>query len=69
MIPQIAVHPARQHAGLGNALMERTLDRLRAAGFRSASLTVTERNTRALEWYRRLGFLPRMRFGAYVWQR
>ncbi len=69
MIPQIAVHPARQHAGLGNALMARTLGRLRAAGFRSASLTVTERNTRAFEWYRRLGFLPRMRFGAYVWRR
>lgn len=69
MIPQIAIHPAHQGEGLGNALMARTLGRLHAIGFRSVSLTVTERNTRAFDWYRRLGFLPRMGFGAYVWQR
>ncbi|NLV31124.1 MAG: GNAT family N-acetyltransferase [Acidobacteria bacterium] len=69
MIPQIAVHPARQGNGLGRALMARTLARLYHTGFESVSLTVTERNARAFDWYRRLGFLPRRRFGAYVWER
>jgi ribosomal protein S18 acetylase RimI-like enzyme len=69
MIPQIAIHPACQGSGLGRALMARTLARLYHAGFESVSLTVTERNARAFDWYRRLGFLPRKGFGAYVWQR
>jgi ribosomal protein S18 acetylase RimI-like enzyme len=69
MIPQIAVHPSHQAMGIGNALMARSFERLRAMEFRSVSLTVTGENRRAFEWYRRLGFRIRKEFGAYVWQR
>jgi len=69
MVPQIAIHPAYQGHGLGNALMNRALERFRAVGFRGVSLTVTKKNRRAYEWYQRLGFKLRKEFGAYVWER
>jgi ribosomal protein S18 acetylase RimI-like enzyme len=69
MIPQIAVHPTHQATGVGNALMTRSFERLKAMGFHSVSLTVTEQNRRAFEWYQRLGFRIRKEFGAYIWQR
>ena len=69
MIPQIAVHPSCQGMGVGNSLMNRSLEQLKAMGFRSVSLTVTENNRRAFEWYQRLGFKVRKAFGAYLWQR
>jgi GNAT superfamily N-acetyltransferase len=69
MIPQIAVHPAYQGRGVGNALMNSSFAQLKALGFRSVSLTVTKKNRRAFEWYQRLGFRIRKEFGAYVWQR
>ncbi len=69
MIPQIAVHPSCQGMGVGNALMNRSFEQLKAMGFRSVSLTVTKKNRRAFEWYQRLGFKVRKDFGAYVWQR
>jgi ribosomal protein S18 acetylase RimI-like enzyme len=69
MIPQIAVHPSHQATGLGNTLMIHCFESLKAMGFRSVTLTVTERNRRAFEWYQRLGFRIRKEFGAYVWQR
>jgi ribosomal protein S18 acetylase RimI-like enzyme len=69
MIPQIAVHPSYQGRGLGNALMIRSFERLRAMGFHSISLTVTKKNRRAFDWYQRLGFKIRKEFGAYVWER
>ncbi len=69
MIPQIAVHPSYQAKGIGNALVSRCFERLQYMGFRSVSLTVTEKNRRAFDWYQRLGFKIRKEFGAYVWQR
>ncbi len=69
MIPQIAVHPSHQGRGLGNVLMNHTLEHLRAMDFRSVSLTVTKKNRRAFDWYQRLGFKIRKEFGAYVWER
>lgn len=69
MIPQIAIHPAYQGRGLGSALIRRSLHRLRAAGYSTVRLTVTGKNRRAAEWYRRLGFKNRRDFGAYVWLR
>jgi len=68
MIPQITVHPLHQGKGLGNALIHSALGSLQEAGFRSARLTVTERNRRACEWYQRLGFNIRRTFGAYLWK-
>jgi|WetSurMetagenome_2_1015567.scaffolds.fasta_scaffold08606_6 ribosomal protein S18 acetylase RimI-like enzyme len=69
MIPQIAVHPSYQGRGLGNALIIRSAERLRAMGFHTVSLTVTKKNRRAYDWYQRLGFKIRKEFGAYVWER
>jgi ribosomal protein S18 acetylase RimI-like enzyme len=69
MIPQIAVHPSHQAKRIGNALIARSFERLKAMKFRGVSLTVTEKNRRAFEWYQRLGFQIRKEFGAYVWQR
>jgi ribosomal protein S18 acetylase RimI-like enzyme len=69
MIPQIAIHPSYQGLGLGNALMHRCLQQLRAMGYHSISLTVTQKNQRAFDWYQRLGFRIRKAFGGYMWQR
>jgi ribosomal protein S18 acetylase RimI-like enzyme len=69
MIPQIAIGPAHQGRGLGSRLMDKALAHFQSQGFRSASLTVTKRNRRALDWYRRLGFKIRKEFGAYIWER
>lgn len=69
IIPQIAVHPSYQGKRLGNTLMNRAFAQLKSLGFRSVSLTVTNENLRAFEWYQRLGFKIRKQFGAYVWQR
>jgi ribosomal protein S18 acetylase RimI-like enzyme len=68
MIPQISVHPAHQATGLGTALMQQALSRLRDAGFQTARLTVTRQNRRAYEWYLRLGFRVRRDFYAFLWQ-
>ncbi len=69
MIPQIAVHPSCQGRGLGNVLMNRLLDQLKALEFHTVSLAVTKKNRRAFDWYQRLGFRIRKEFGAYVWER
>ncbi len=69
MIPQIAIHPSYQGRGLGNVLMNRAFEQLKASGFHTVSLTVTKKNRRAFDWYQRLGFKIRKEFGAYVWQR
>ncbi len=69
IIPQIAVHPAHQGKRLGNIFMNRTFAQLKSMGFRTISLTVTEKNRRAFEWYQRLGFIIRKEFCAYVWER
>lgn len=69
MIPQIAIHPSYQGLGLGDALMHRCLQQLQVMGFHSVSLTVTQKNQRAFDWYQRLGFRIRKEFGGYMWQR
>jgi len=68
-IPQITTHPAWQGRGLGDALMSRCLRQLHAMNFNSLSLVVTEENARAGEWYRRMGFHPHRKFGAFIWNR
>jgi len=69
MIPQIAIDPAHQGRGVGDALMKRALASMQASGIRSVGLTVTKKNRRAYEWYQRLGFRLRKEFGAFVWNR
>ncbi len=69
MIPQIAVHPSFQGHGLGNVLIQHSLDQYKSLGFHSVALTVTKKNRRAYDWYQHLGFKLRKEFGAYVWER
>ena len=69
MIPQIVTHPAWQGRGLGAALMNRCLRQLQIMDFHSLSIVVTKDNSRACEWYRRMGFQPRREFGAFIWNR
>jgi ribosomal protein S18 acetylase RimI-like enzyme len=69
LIPQIATHPAWQGRGIGAALINRCLRQLRAMNFHSLSLVVTEDNSRACEWYQRMEFQPRRKFGAFIWNR
>jgi len=69
LIPQIAMHPGWQGRGLGAALIGRCLRQLRAMNFHNLSLVVTENNSRAHEWYRRMGFQPHREFSAFIWNR
>jgi hypothetical protein len=68
-IPQIAVGPEFQGAGLGTELMRRSFEALLGAGLREVSLTVTAENTGAVRLYERLGFRTFRDFGAFVWER
>jgi ribosomal protein S18 acetylase RimI-like enzyme len=67
-ITQICVLPEYRSAGLGETLMAATAKSLRDRRFQSISLTVTEANARAIELYKRLGFLSVRIFDAFVWE-
>jgi ribosomal protein S18 acetylase RimI-like enzyme len=54
--------------GIGYALLRQSLTAFRAAGCRSASLTVTAANEDAVALYRRVGFDIVRQFSAYVWE-
>jgi ribosomal protein S18 acetylase RimI-like enzyme len=67
-ITQICVSPAVRGTGIGHAMLRQSLVSLRAAGCRTASLTVTASNEDAVELYERVGFRTIRRFLAYVWE-
>ena len=69
MIPQIVVRPDCRGLGLGNVLMDHCRRQLRAWHFHSLHLMVSEENSRARDWYQRLGFQTCRKFGAFVWER
>jgi GNAT superfamily N-acetyltransferase len=52
------VHPAQWSTGIGGALMDQVLAKVRAAGYPSITLWVLEANTRARRFYARAGFAP-----------
>ena len=52
------VHPARWSTGIGRALMDQVLAKVRAAGYASITLWVLEANARARRFYARAGFAP-----------
>jgi ribosomal protein S18 acetylase RimI-like enzyme len=64
----VAVAPAHQGQGLGRALLTRTLALAWETGIRTVDLTVTEENRPASALYERLGFVPKRRMTAYVWE-
>jgi len=68
-IPQIAVAPEFQGAGLGTAMLELAFWDLARRGYQEVSLTVTDLNCGAVRLYERLGFQTFRTFGAFVWNR
>lgn len=66
-IPQIAVAPEFQGAGLGSFMLKSAFGELQRQGFHEVSLTVTDLNGGAVRLYERLGFETFHTFGAFVW--
>lgn len=66
---QVSVAPEWQGRGLGRGLLERACRAFAAAGLRTASLSVTLANRRALQLYEQLGFRTRRAFAAHAWVR
>jgi ribosomal protein S18 acetylase RimI-like enzyme len=67
-ITQACVAPSHRGTGLGYELLRRSLVTLAAHGCHKVSLTVTTSNTEAASLYRRMGFVNRRDFAAYVWE-
>jgi ribosomal-protein-alanine N-acetyltransferase len=55
-ILNLAVHPELRRKGIGNALAEETLDRLKKRGCRIFYLEVRMSNAPAMQFYEHLGF-------------
>jgi len=66
-ITQICVAQASRGSGVGRGLLARSLQSLREAGCRQASLTVTASNRNAIGLYESMGFTVERRFAAMVW--
>jgi ribosomal protein S18 acetylase RimI-like enzyme len=67
-ITQVCVLPEFRSAGLGLAMLAASTKNLRARGFHSISLTVTEANDRAIALYHRIGYESKRVFDAFVWE-
>jgi ribosomal protein S18 acetylase RimI-like enzyme len=67
-ITQVCVAPSYQGTGLGYELMRKSMAAFAAHGCRAVSLTVTAENEPALRLYRKMGFVERRSFSAYVWE-
>ena len=66
-ITQICVAPSSRGEGVGREILARSLESLREAGCRQASLTVTAANRNAIGLYESMGFTHQRRFAAMVW--
>jgi ribosomal protein S18 acetylase RimI-like enzyme len=67
-ITQVCVTPEQRGRGIGEALIAATQQSLLRRRFRALSLTVTEANTGAVELYKRLNFVVKRVFDAFVWE-
>ena len=67
-VTQVCVLPELRGKLVGEALIALCTRELRNRKFSSLSLTVTEANHKAVDLYRRLGFITRRRFDAFVWE-
>ncbi len=67
-ITQICVADTHRGMGIGYELLRQSLQGLRKAGCRSATLTVTGANRDAVQLYERVGFETIRRFRAFVWE-
>lgn len=68
-ITQICVAPQHRGNRVGKTLLYCAAKDLAHRGYRSITLTVTEANQPAMRLYQSLGFQPRTRFDAMMWQR
>jgi len=55
-------------SSIGENLIACTYNSLRSRNFNLLSLTVTEMNGRAVDLYKRLGFVQMSVFDAFVWE-
>src|SRR5271167_4028292 len=67
-VTQVCLVPEYRRQGIGESLIACTWNSLRNRNFSLLSLTVTEANHRAVDLYRRLGFLELRVFDAFVWE-
>ncbi len=67
-ITELCVAPTARSAGLGYAMLRKSLATLGSAGAKRISVTVTAANKDAIGLYTRCGFREARRFCAYVWQ-
>ena len=67
-VTQVCLVPEYRGRGIGERLVASTYHSLRNRNFRQLSLTVTEANHRAVDLYRRLGFVELRVFDAFVWE-
>jgi ribosomal protein S18 acetylase RimI-like enzyme len=67
-VTQVCVLPEYRSHGIGDALMHRAAQVLRARGFGLLTLTVTQANEGAVHLYERLGFATTHVFDAFVWE-
>ncbi len=67
-VTQVCLVPEYRRLGIGESLIVSTYNSLRNRGFSLLSLTVTEANHRAVDLYRRLGFVELRVFDAFVWE-
>ena len=56
---KLYVHPRHQRKGVGARIVEHITQQLSNEGFRTLVLAVNKRNTRAIEAYRKYGFVHR----------
>jgi ribosomal protein S18 acetylase RimI-like enzyme len=67
-VTQVCVLPEYRSHGIGDALMHRAVQALRAKGVQLLTLTVTEANDGAVHLYERLHFATKHVFDAFVWE-
>jgi ribosomal protein S18 acetylase RimI-like enzyme len=67
-VTQVCLLPEFRSRGLGESLIAATYNSLRARNFDLLTLTVTEANHRAVDLYKKLGFVERRVFDAFVWE-
>ena len=67
-VTQVCLVPEYRHQGIGENLIACTYNSLRSRNFNLLSLTVTEMNGRAVDLYKRLGFVQMSVFDAFVWE-
>ena len=67
-VTQVCVLPEYRSHGIGDALMHRAAQALRAQGLNLLTLTVTQANDGAVHLYQRLGFATKHVFDAFVWE-